>query len=62
MKNKCAIVVSNGVKLQKNITPDIKHLLSPILDSANLIQTTMANNSLHQIHHQVMGSEIPWYM
>ena len=36
------------MKLLKNIIPDIEHLLSPILDSANSIPTTMDYDSLKQ--------------
>ena len=46
IEKKCAKVISNGVKLLNNIVPDIKHLLSPILDSANSIRTTLPDNIL----------------
>lgn len=48
VEKKCDIVILNGVKLLKNIIPSIKHLVSPILDSANSIKSTLANNILYQ--------------
>ena len=48
MENQCSSVISNGVKLLKNIIHDINHLLSPVSVSANSIPTTMDYDIIKQ--------------
>jgi len=48
VKQMCDKVISNGVDLLKTIIPDIHHLVSPILDSANSIKTKSKSNIMKE--------------